>query len=246
MKRILISLMCMIFIITFVSADLNLWNSVIEDRSNNLVKYHAFYQFDDTSLKGIGKNKDIPVTLSYDVEALPYNLNPYSGEVDWCNFSTSHFKNDYDTDGNLINSTLIRTDNYFANSSFTTGVITINVKSSDYIIADMSCHYTDVNSLYVENALIGRFTTFMPSFECDGCDKYSLEQLSEQTQKNEETAQNELEVYDRVQSVVDFNYTFWLILSWIIKISFIILSIVLIFLTGYYFYKYLKDLERSI
>jgi hypothetical protein len=251
-NKLLMFVMSAILLLTimsnFVSAEVYLWNNVIVDTNSSLVKYHAFYWFDDTSAKGVGTNKDVPVTLWYVVEALPY-MNLSAGEVDWCNFSITHFENIYGTlvaTGQLLNTTTDTQSYYFANSSLSDGKITINMKSRDNMIADMTCHYTDSSSLYQDNALIGRFATFMPSFECAGCTQYTLEEQSNAIEKSDEITANELSIYDKIQTFIGWNYQVWLIMSWVIKIAFIFLAVLLIFGIVYYFYIFLVNLAKEI
>jgi hypothetical protein len=261
MKTKLLTLMFgMIFLLAimpFAFGEIYLWNSVGIDNSTSVVNYHAFYWFEDTSARGIGKQKDVPIVLIYVVEPLPYDLTNHSywGEVDWCNFTIKHSHNIYGTTfiawqgffgGELLNTTTEVQSFYFTNTSLSSDKITINMRDRDTLTATMTCHYTDSRSLYVENILFGRFTTFMPSFECDGCSKYSLEELSYQTEKQEEITTNELAIYTKIQTAIDWNFQIWLIVSWIIKIAFILIGVGLIFAGVYYFYIFLQNIGKQI
>ena len=237
--------MILIFaIIPFTSAELTLWNSVIKNTDKSVVKYHAFYTFEDTSATGVGKNKDIPITLYYVIEPLPYALT--GGSVDWCNVSTSHFKNIYDKEGFIENTTTETQSLYFLGGGLSTGELILNMRSKDSLIADVTCHYTDVNYLYEDNVLVGRFTTYMPSFECNGCTKYTLEELSQQIEQQESITENELAIYNKIQTFLGWNFQIWLILSWIIKIAFVLIAVSLMFIGVYYFYIFLRDIGRQI
>jgi hypothetical protein len=260
-NKLLIMVMGMIILLAiipqFANAEIYLWNNVIVDNATSVVKYHAYYWFDDTSARGIGKQKDVPIDLIYDVQALPYDLTigGYYGSVDWCNFTTRHYHNIYGTTftawqgfsgGELLNTTTEIQSVYFSGGGFTTDKITINMRDKDSLTADMTCHYTDSRSLYVENVLIGRYTTYMPSFECEGCTQYTLEELSYQTEKSDEITANEVAMYDKIQIAVDWNFQIWLILSWIIKIAMVLVAVGLIFASVYYFYVFLRDIEKEI
>jgi hypothetical protein len=258
-KKILILTIMTFFLITImvnlVSSEIYLWNSVTKDNSTSVVKYHAFYKFEDTSARGIGKQKDVPITLWYVVEALPYNLVGYGGQVDWCNLTTRHYHNIYGTTfvawqgffgGELLNTTTETQSFFFQNTNLSSDKVTINMRDRDSLTADMTCHYTNSSTLYIENVLVGRFTTFMPSFECEGCTQYSLEELSYQTEKNEEITANELAIYDKIQTALSWNFQIWLIISWIIKIAFVLIAVGLIFAGVYYFYIFLKNIGREI
>jgi hypothetical protein len=242
-----------------VSAEISLWNNVLIDEDESVVKQHAFYTMEDTSSRGIGANKDTPIYVWYNVEALPYDLNSYNpnynGVIDWCNLTIRHYKHTYGTDffafsgsygGSLLNTTTETQSVYFANTSQTSDTILINLRDRDSLNIDMSCHYTDSNYLYVESVLIGGFTTYSSSFECDTCTQYSLEELSHQTEKEEEITLNEVAVYDNIQTMIDWNFQIWLIMSWIIKIGMVLVAVFLIFAGGYYFYVFLKDIANNI
>jgi len=239
-----------------VLAEIQLWNTVNVDNTTSIVNYHAFYQYDDTSSTGIGSSKSSDITLSYDIQALPYNLTPtYFGEVDWCNFTVTHIKHIYGTNfvafqgfmvGDLLNTTIEVQSYYFTNMSFTNGEIVIPLMNKDNLIADMKCHYTDSRSLYAENVLVGRFTTYMSSYECAKCTDYSLEELSDMSKMNENITSNELGVYTVLQKIVDFNFQIWLIISWIVKIGMVLVAIGLIFAGVYYFYVFFTNLGRGL
>ena len=257
MKNLLVMGIFLLLISPLIASEMFLWNNVIVDKTDSVVKYHAYYWFDDTSARGIGKQKDIPVTLYYEVEPLPYNLTNegYWGEVDWCNLTILSYHNVYGTSfsafegfegGELINTTTEFQSYYFSSSNLGFGQIVLNMRDKDSFVADMTCHYTDIRSLYIENILFGRFTTYIPSFECEGCSQYTLEELSNQIDSQEEITENELEIYNRFQTMIGWNFQIWIILSYILKIGFIFIAIGLIFSSGYYFYMLLKKIGEEM
>jgi hypothetical protein len=238
---------------TLISGEEYLWNSVSLDYTDQTVNQHAFYWFEDTSASGIGNNKDIPITFYYTVQQLPYNLT--NGNVDWCNLTITHFRNIYGTQfvafegffgGELLNTTIEIQNVYFTTAPVTSGQITVNIRSRDTINADMKCHYENVSDLYEDNILVGMLTTYMPSFECMGCDKYDFEELSNQITSEEAITLNEVAIYERIQTAIDWNFQIWLILSWVIKIVFLLLAVGLIFSGVYFFYIFLKKISQEI
>jgi hypothetical protein len=178
------------------------------------------------------------------IEPLPYALT--GGAIDWCNLTTNQFQNNYDKEGNLENTTADVRSLYFSGGGLATGTMLFNMRSRDSLIADITCHYTNVNYLYEQNVLVGRFTTFMPSFECETCTQYTLEELSNQIEKQEQITANELAIYDKIQTFLGWNFQIWLVLSWIIKIAFVLIAIGLVFMMGYYFYIFLKEIGDEI
>ena len=250
MKKIMMLMLASIFLVTLmpinVSAEVYMWNSVIINQNDDIVRYHAYYQFEDTSERSIGRNKDIPVTFTYVVEAIPYNLSGYGGEVDWCNLTINSFHNIYDKEGFLINTSTETQNVYFGTGNLSTDSITINVRDADDIIADMDCHYTNSSTLYVEHALIGRFDTFIPSFQCTGCEKYTLEELSDEIERSKEITENELRIYEITQVLMELNYKLWTIISWIVKLFFLLVALWLVFASIYWLYKYFDEIARAI
>jgi len=247
-KNILITIISIFFLLTimanFVNAELYLWNNVIIDYDNNITRYHAYYQFEDTSERKIGRNKDIDVSFTYVVEALPYNVS--GGQVDWCNFTINAFHNEYNEEGYLLNTSTETQNVYFGTGGLSTDTITISVRDADDIIADMDCHYTNSSTLYQEHALIGKFDTFLPSFECKGCGDYTLEELSGEIERSDEITENEITIYSVFNIIVGLNYQLWTILSWIVKIFFLVFAVGLIFSSVYFLYKFFEDILRRI
>jgi len=234
--------------LTNVQAEIYMVTSTELDTTNSLVKSMGYYYFEDTSVTGIGRNKDIPITIFYQVEALPFDFSAdgYPVQVDWCNFTTLHAINDYDSEGNIVN-TITETYNlFFQNQPLNFSELTYKLRSRDTLVVRMKCHYTDVNYLYVENILVGSFNVLLPSYECKGCEEYTLEELSNSIEKSEEITANELVIYESIQKFVDWNFTIWLIISWIVKIGFIIIAVGLVFASVYYFYNFLKTIGREI
>lgn len=245
----------MIIMLNYVHAEMYFWNGVEKINSTGIVVYSAFYFFDDTSSRGIGKQKDVPVYFYYVVEPLPLNLSGSHGAVDWCNFTIVHYHNIYGTTfiawqgffgGELLNTTIETQSYYFDNASLSADAILINMRDKDSVSAKMRCHYTDSNYLYDENILAGRFTTFMPSFECAGCTQYTIEDLSNQIEQQDNITANELSIYQNIQTAVDWNFRIWLYASWVIKIGFILVGIALIFIGVYWFYLFLQNIARRI
>jgi len=233
--------------ISFINGELYFYDSVSKDTVSSTVRYTASYVFQDTSESGVGRNKDISILLYSEVEALPFNFSGvYPVIVDYCNYTITHDINLYDGNGDFLNTTSETTQLNFQNQPLNVTKLTFKLKSRDSLRAKMECHYTDSNYLYVENILVGEFFTYFPSFECNGCEKYTLEELSHLVETQDELVQNEFSVYERIQQVLGWNYQIWLIASWIIKIAYIFLSVFLLFSGVYYFYKLLREFSYDI
>lgn len=255
MKRIMILMFAMFLLVTtFVYAEITTFNSVVIDESEQTATYIGNYNLQDTSLKDIGKSKAVELALWYSVQQLPYSMGSYGGEVDWCNFTIIQYRNIYDSLGNIINETTEETSLFFQNSNFSYGTMTFYLRTNDFIQARMKCHYTNVSALQMgtrgytslDEAVIGRFDTLLPAFECDKCEGHSLEDLTNEFDQIDNRTLNELEVYDWVQTLVTYNFSFWLYASWIMKILLIGVAIGLIFATVYWIYDFFTKLARKI
>lgn len=246
MKKIIMMMMIAVFLLAsmnFVQSEIFLWNDVNINQDENLTIYHAFYKVDDTSEGFRWRNRDIPIEFFYNIQSLPFSLA--GGSVDWCNFSITHYANEYDSEGNYVDTTINRQSIYF-DSGVYDGIISIDVRDADEVTADVKCHYTNQSTLYQEHALIGRFDITIPSYECRGCSEYTLEELSNEVERTDEITGNELRIYNIMGIIVNLNYRLWLIVSWIIKIFLLVFAIGLLFGGVYYLYKFLEDIAKRI
>lgn len=241
-NKIMISILAIFILLSiqFTSAEIFLWQDTAVINDTQIVRYHAFYQFEDTSASNVGRNKPIDITLSYDVEALPYPFLTF-GVVDYCNFTVQHYINEFDEQGFIINTSYEVQNIFFGTNVSQSGEITTSLVDKDTLIADMDCHYTDVNSLYEDSVLVGRYTTFMPSFECKGCGEKSLEELSKEIETNEAILSKELTFYRNIQNLISMNFQLWIIISWFIKISLLFVALGLLIGGVYILYKMFEE-----
>jgi hypothetical protein len=242
MKKILIFIFA-VFLISSVSAEVFLHNDVSVDYTTNITNHHVLHILEDTSEGFRWRNREVPVTLDYSTQNLPFALT--YGTSDWCNLSITHYANEYDDEGNYLNTTTTIQSFYFT-TGINTGSVTTDMKDADTLIADMRCHYTDSRSLYQDNILVGRTSTRVPSYECKGCDDFTLEELSGELEKSEEITASELRIYDVINTIIGLNYRLWLIASWIVKLFLLVGAIALLFGGVYYLYKFLEDIAKRI
>lgn len=267
--RNLILIFGMIFLMAimsaFASAEISSFNGVNIDKTNSLVKLHGIYSLEDTSVDnnkagtsgtGLFPNPSVfkPATLQLDylVQALPFdlgldNLSNPRGQVDWCNLSIQDYISQYDGSGNPLNNfTTQYSSYYFTGVPVTSGSLYFPMRNTDIVLVDFTCHYTNPNYLYADNILVGKLTSYLPTFECVGCQSMSLQETTNLANQIDASSNLQNSIFDKIQVVVSWNYEVWLIISWIIKIGFVILGVYLVFMSGYYVYKYLNDLARAI
>lgn len=249
----------MIFIIAFIaqaSADIWSWEDTLIDQNRSIVRHHAYYQIQDTSFANILIQKPVRVELVAGIQNLPYDIGAgypqFAGSyVDWCNYTITWQKNEYDstlglTNWKIVNTTLETTNTYFANTSATNQVNQYELRARDGLIADIDCHYTNPETLFIDNIYFGQISSYVPAYECEGCGDKTFEQLTQENLVLEQRISEETGVYTQIQSLVDKNYTIWVILSWFVKIALIFLAIALMFVGIYYFYLFFKSIGDKI
>jgi len=244
------------FIFPTVSAEVNLWNDIYINKDDQTVSQYGYYQFDDTSYRGVGRDKPIELIIWYTVNPLPFDLTlNYSGYVDWCNLTIKHDKNEYGgtfwssiglEGGNYINTTTEITNIYFENTSLAFDQLSFFLKDKDSLTVDMKCHYTEASDVFVESILFGKFDTILGAYECDDCEDYSLAQLSSEMERNEQIIVDQNEVYNKIQSIIAINFNVWLIFSWVLKIGLLFTAVSLIFGGIYWLYLLFKSIEDDI
>lgn len=246
-KNILMISLGMIFLLTiminFVSSEFYMWNEVTNLEEQNVTDLHGLYKLDDTTEGFNWGNFEYDFTISYSTQDLPYNITTTS--VDWCNLTIVHYANDYDNDGNYLNTTITENSLYF-DSGLYSGEVDLVIKSADVVITDMKCHYTNSSSLYEDNILVGRYSAYFTSTQCSECSEFTLEELSNELDRADEITETELEIYEIVGTIIDLNYRLWLIASWIIKIFLLVVTFVLVFSGVYYLYQFMSDIARRI
>lgn len=258
-NKILLSIIAGIFLVLLInsaSAELWGWSQTIFP-TKNIVRYHLYYQIEDTSSDLITIQKPVPIQLLANVQNLPYNISTYYPQypnalVDWCNYTITWQRNIYDNSFfgdrkfNIINTTLETANTFYQNTNATFNISIYNLKAKDGLLADMDCHYTNNDTLFIENTYFGFITGYIPSFECSGCNDHTFEEL---TNLNEQILSNnfqEVGIFNQVQNVVEKNFQVWIILFWIIKISLILTAVLLMFVAIYYFYLFFKSISDGI
>lgn len=235
--------------VNMVSAEINMWSSVITDTNKSTVTYWTDYRLYDTSATGIGKHKVTPIVIQWQHDTLPYNISSYyvqysNALVDWCNLTVYHYKNTYNDDGDIINTTTDSYNQYFESVPASDGIQQFYLVDLDTISSYMVCHYTNTDALYKDGVLFGSTSSYIPAFQCKGCDEHSFEELAKENEKTQEAIDQELSIYQLIYKIVTMNYKLWLILKWVIRITLVLASLFFIFAGVYYIYSYFKRMEK--
>jgi hypothetical protein len=255
--KIILGMILLIVLINLSSAEINMWTQTVTDPDKQLVIQHSFFSIDDTSDSLITVGQTVPIIINGQTHnVLPFNISTNYSQypnaiVDYCNFTITVFRNIYDlslfgtTNYKIINTTLEITNDYF-DSAITSVNHQINLRAKDSASVDMSCHYTNKDTLFIEGHYFGEITAFVPNYACKGCSEYSFEELSNENAKLQETVDQETSVYAKIQGLVDKNYIIWQIFSWFVKIALLLFSVGLLFAGMYYFYIFFKSIGDSI
>lgn len=251
MKKNILLLIFALCLIPMVHAEISLWDYTGIKSNESIVYYHAFYSIDDTSNALLTTTKPIDLFLRYTVEPLPYNLTAIypqypNAYVDWCNFTIAVSNNQFDpTTKNIINTTTTNYNYFFENTGLSFGTLQYQLRNKDSIVATMACHYTNPSTLFLENALFGRFSTYFPAFECTQCGEHDFEELTHANDNIEQRLTNETQIYTNIQNIVKINYQLWFYIIWFLKIALVLFSVSLIFIGVYYIYKFMTEVSKT-
>jgi hypothetical protein len=100
--------------------------------------------------------------------------------------------------------------------------------------------------MFLDSILIGDYDTFFPAYACAGCEDKTIEEITNDAKNSQNIATEELTIYGVFQNVIKFNYQLWLILSWLLKILFLLIAVTFMFIGAYWVYVLIKSLgERT-
>lgn len=250
------AIILLIVLVNGASAEEFLWQNTIIDNQKQTLTHHTYIQIDDTSSALVTVGQTVPTELIVGLSNdLPLDLTQSGGlgTLDYCNFTLSITNNIYDlspigfTTYKIVNQTITSYNKSYSNVNATNDVYQFYLKDKDSVTADISCHFTNPadlqNSQYTD---IGSIAIFTPAFQCDGCSKYTFENLVNQNDQASESINNATTFYDNFQNLVDKDFFVWVVVSWLIKISLIFVAVALIFLAMYFLYIFFKSIAEKI
>lgn len=251
----------LIAIMQSASSEMWMWSNTFIDTPKQTLTHHTYIQIDDTSnaLVTIGQTVPIELIAGLGVD-LPLNLTTSNltglGSIDYCNYTISVTNNIYDlslfgnTNYKIINQTITNYNVYYPSGSNATNNVTqFYLRAKDLLTADFVCHYTnvaDLNNSVVLSNQIATVSAYIPAFQCDGCSKYTFENLVNQNDQFAESINNATAFYDNFQNLVDKDFFVWLVVSWLIKIALILTAVGLIFVAMYFLYIFFKSIAEKI
>lgn len=257
MKKVysMLSIFAVVFVLCIiqVSAEVILFQDTFIDRNQSLVTQHAYYQLQDTSINLITIIKPVKIKLSNQVQSLPYNISAVYPQypnalIDWCNYTIVQQKNIYDTtlglttqgNYNILNTTYERTNIFYQNINATGNITDLELRARDGVVVDMTCHYTDPNTLFIDNVYFGSISAYIPAFECLGCSSHTFEEVTKVNDAYLANLQQSNKLFTYTQSLLDKNVFIIGVIVWIIKIALIFLALGMIFMFFRYLYIFVK------
>lgn len=247
-------IICLSFILTSVNAEVNFWEQTAINANDNSVSDHTYVQFYDDIYdtnplvldlkKSLLSGRTVPVLISADVQAMPFVTANYT--ILYCNWTVLVTQNNYDSSGNLISASIGTISVLFQNNSANNTQMSFALKNRDSLVSDLKCFYDSGSHLFEENILFGDTAVYFPANKCNECTQYSIEELSNEVARIDETTTKETSIYNGIQTVISYNFQIWLIASWLIKIAFIFVGIGAIFLGVWWVYEYLREIEKQI
>ena len=255
--KFIFALMFLMAIFPLVSGEMVLWENVIIDNSANSVSHHAYYQYYDdieelsrggqliVDLKRslyAGRTNDVLVWAN--IEPMPYVTANYT--INYCELNATHLMTDYDNSGNLISTNETTYGYIYSGTPANTTFLFFKMKNRDSLIIDARCYYNDSNYLYQDSILFARSGIYLPANKCNDCTQYTLEELSNEIDRQDQMIQQETSIYVIIQKVIDFNFKMWLIVLWLVKLLLVLIAIFFVFYGIYYLYKFLKDIHDKI
>lgn len=250
-NKILILFALALFIsLTFASADIQLWRENIINTNTSIVRTHGYFQFQDDSTNLIGKSQSVPLAVQYFYQSLPYNISQTYPQypnalVDWCNVTLTKNSFTYDSLGNTAteNQTVYNTilENVVTNSNITY----FEFHHQDSLIVDIDCHYTNPDTLFIDNVLFTDFDNWFPAYRCTECGDSKLQVLADEIKYNQAQSEKEISIYQKIQTLIGYNFKLWYYANYLIRILLVISVIALIFAMAYFIYLLIESLGRG-
>lgn len=242
-----------------VKSEMVSWSSVAIHENTNSVSHHSYYQYYD-DIEELSRGGQLIVDLKRsllsgrtnnvivwaNIEPMPYVTANYT--ISYCEMNVSWMKTDYDNDGNLISTNETILGFTYSGGGINTTELYFELKNRDSLVTDVQCYYNTTNPtyLYDESVLFGRSGIYIPANKCNDCEEFTLEQLSNEIERQDQIIAEETSIYVIIQKVIDFNFQIWLILSWLVKLLLLIVAVFLVFYAIYYLYVFLKDIHDKI
>ena len=200
---------------------------------------------DDTSPDGILKSFDNNISI-YATHNINYTI-PSGETIVLCLYNAQQIKNEYDSLGNLINSTVIIDTAVYNYSA--TSIKYYALKDKDTLKVDLNCFWDrDINDTlfqYLSPAIMGLGANSF-SFACGECARQDYEEVLNDYVEAKAQTGTYLQAFDNMMSFSLNDVEIWYMLYWIIRIALLIILVMLTFMAGIWLYHFFRSIANEI
>lgn len=242
MKKIIISLICMIFLIGLVSADMEYFQKRL-DMGNGTLKNHIFTMY---SKGGFGTADYIKGDNPYELYFLAnsyiqtWNSQNTFYKIRKCEINISILKA-FSNNSNSVhyqNFTSLDADQkeikYF-----------VQLHDGDSVSADGICYFENTSYDFNKGLYMPlEIQLVSPTWECKACQLYENSLLSDNVAKSKTIGDHIVTISDYIKKLFMINFEIVLALFWLSMIMLLFTAISFIFLIAYYLYAYLRRVGK--
>lgn len=267
MKKVILILLCAVFLIGLAQAEIQFWQTQKELGNGTLQNFMSLqyskqnFQVSFTSDNffcvhfGIFCN---PVSLTYQVGDYVKGANPYEFYlwynlyvqkwnidnpnllIDNCTFIVNNYKKALNNVTTILDLTLDGTSDDILNQQFF-----VQLQDGDGISAYQTCNFQNRSYENVDLELIpASMEAVTPSWECKSCQFYQYTLYNRNVVKAQNITSNSITTLNYVKNLLSINFEAWLMFFWASLILIVFMAISFIFLAMFWFYKYLKGVVK--
>jgi hypothetical protein len=216
----------------------------------------AYVSIDDTSDTEVSKQKEINISivLHHQIASLPMELNR---TLVACSYQGIHTKNNYDANGNLINSTVEITTQEINVSSSGTETLYATLKQRDIYEAEYLCYWSDTMNdemfqIWMNDTTLSQkylscsLDIGFPSWICKACARQDYEEIVTEYTQAQQTSSDYLKLYLLATNLTTMLTTFWLVVYWTIRVFIILVLIGFAFATIIWMYHFIRKMAEQM
>ena len=241
MKKQILFLLCMIFLIGIASAEVKFYQDIL-DMGNGTIKNHLTFSYDKGGYLNphddfVSATNSLEVYLLYDIYPQQWNGANPNFQIDFCELVIRYANHLENFTSVLINQTYTENDNDIFSVKYF-----VKINDGDTLYADGICHFQDTT--YSQLLLPVEIQLTTPTWECKACQYYEWSILEKDISKAETIGGNVVTVSDYIKKLFLLNFEILLALFWIGLILMIFVCLGLIFTVAYWFWLYLTKISR--
>lgn len=185
----------------------------------------------------VSKGNPLDLYLRYDILTETWNTDNPEYSVQNCNI-TIFF------DSYLTNSSEILFHQNYINEDGEGRKYFVRMRNLDSMAGEIECLFNGTIPEGLEMPANIGLTT--PTWECKACQFYEWSVLQRDLAKAEALGNNRVETIDYMKELFLINYSAWIIIFWLILLSFGFVAISLIFIGLYWLFIFLRKISKDI